>query len=142
MKRVAACLGMLALAGCNYLTSSFDTNDSSGDQFPIFVDNASGAVVIGMQEAGDLDQRQAVLDVMSPLTVVDRGPVAPASITETNVSVLGTPVPGGDLTLPRGVRMRPATGRPRSSMAATCAPGTGSPAESRMRPRTVPPRRS
>ncbi|HEX5059731.1 MAG TPA: hypothetical protein VFV99_10245 [Kofleriaceae bacterium] len=101
VNRVAACLGMLALAGCDYLTSSFDTNDSSGDQFPIFVDNASGAVVIGMQEAGDLDQRQAVLDVMSPMTVIDRGPVVPASMETTDVTILGAPVAGDDLTLPR-----------------------------------------
>jgi len=101
VKRVAACLAALALASCDYLTSSFDTNDSSGDQYPILIDNASGAVIVGVQEAGSNAQRQAVLDVLSPMTVIDRGATVPPSIETTDLTILGARVPGGDLTLPR-----------------------------------------
>ncbi|HEY5951641.1 MAG TPA: hypothetical protein VIV40_39375, partial [Kofleriaceae bacterium] len=98
MKRLLACV--VALAGCNYLTSSFETNDFSGDPFPIVIDDSSGALFVGVREAGSNADRVAVLDVMSPLTLIDRGPDTPVSIDITDLTVMGAR-PNGELTLPR-----------------------------------------
>jgi len=97
--------GLLAfvLCGCDFvtntLTSSFQTNDFSGDPYPIFVDSSSGGIVLGMRE-GTTDHT-AVLDVLSPLTLVDRGPDTPISKTERDLTVLGERGPGGPADLPR-----------------------------------------
>jgi len=97
----AALVVALALAGCSKLTSSYETNDFSGDSFPILIDDASGALLVGVQEAGDPHKRVAVLDVLSPLTLIDRGADLPVSVTSTDLTVLGALVPGGELELPR-----------------------------------------
>jgi hypothetical protein len=97
----AACLALLALAGCDYLTSSFETNEFSGDPFPILVDSADGAIIVGVQEAADPARRTAVLDVISPLTLIDRGADVPVSFDTTYLTILGARTPGGELDLPR-----------------------------------------
>jgi hypothetical protein len=97
----AAWLCALALAGCEYLTSGFETNDFSGDPFPIEIDDTTGAVIVGVQEAGSDAERVAVLDVLSPLTILDRGPDTPVSVTSTDLTVLGARGAGGPLDLPR-----------------------------------------
>lgn len=89
----------IALAGCNYVTGSFVTNDFSGDPFPVEVDTASGALVVGVQPAGN-DIHTAVLDVMSPLTVIDPGPGAEPKITYPSVTLMGKGATGA-LDLPR-----------------------------------------
>jgi hypothetical protein len=99
VKRLLVCA--VALAGCEYVTSSFETNDFSGDPFPTQVDTSSGAIVVGLREAGSNGDRQAVLEVMSPMTVIDRGADAPASIETTDLTLLGARGPGGPLDLPR-----------------------------------------
>jgi hypothetical protein len=90
-----------ALAGCDYLTSSFRTNDFSGDPYPILVDDSSGALIIGVREAGSNANRTAVLDVMSPFTLIDRGPTVPVSVDSTTLTLMGARAPGDELTLPR-----------------------------------------
>lgn len=94
---------VLCLAGCgltDVATSSFETNDFSGDAFPIFVDRTSGGIVVGLQEGSD--RRTAVLDVLSPMTLIDRGPNARVSVDETNLVLLGARGgPTGALDLPR-----------------------------------------
>ena len=88
------------LAGCDYVTSSLETNDFSGDEFPIFVDRSSGGVVVGLAEGKE--HRTAVLDVLSPMTLIDRGPDVRVSIDESDLVVLGARGgPMGDLDLPR-----------------------------------------
>jgi hypothetical protein len=90
-----------ALAGCDYLTSSFKTNEFSGDPYPIIIDDSSGAVVIGVRESGIDANRVAVLDVMSPITLIDRGPGLPVSIDFTTLTLMGARSLGDELTLPR-----------------------------------------
>lgn len=54
-------------------------DDPVGDPFPIGVDRASGAFLVGLQATGDMGERVAVVDVLSPLTVLDQDPaLAPA----------------------------------------------------------------
>ncbi len=85
-------VALLALAGCNYVTDTFTTNGFSGDQFPFPVEVDDGAVVIAMQPDGDTSHT-AVLDIMSPFTVIDHGTDAAPTITEPNITLLGV---GGD----------------------------------------------
>jgi hypothetical protein len=101
--RRAACVAALALAGCDYLTSSFETNEFSGDWYPIEIDNASGAVIVGVRDDGEPGMRRAVLDVLSPLTLIDHGATAPVSVSTTNLTILGARTAGGELDLPRAV---------------------------------------
>jgi hypothetical protein len=95
MKRVAL---LCLLAGCDYLTSGFETNEFSGDPYPTAVNRETGAVLVGLREG--TQHRTAVLDVLSPMTLIDRGPDVPVSIDESDLFVLGTGV-SGDLDLPR-----------------------------------------
>ncbi len=92
VSRAAALLWPL-LASCSLVTDSFVTNDFSGDPFPFHVDTRSGAVLVGFQPDG-FEARVAVLDVMSPFTVIDPGVSAdgtpvPASISTSSVTLLG-----------------------------------------------------
>jgi hypothetical protein len=90
------------LAGCDYLSDSVNTtNEFSGDAFPILIDDSSGALLVGVQEAGEPAHRSAVLDVMSPITLIDRGLDAQQSIETTDLTIMGARVAGGDLDLPR-----------------------------------------
>jgi hypothetical protein len=88
----------LALAGCSLITDSFVTNDFSGDLYPIQVQTDSGAIVVGLRELGTPD-RVAVLDLLSPLTLVDPGIDIPPTVTRADLIVLGER--GGVLDLPR-----------------------------------------
>ena len=93
-------LVLLALAGCDYITGSFVTNDFSGDPFPVPVETADGAVLVGLQPVGG-STHTAVLDVMSPVTVLDPGPTAQATITYPAVTLLGLDPATGALDKPR-----------------------------------------
>lgn len=86
--------------GCSYVTDSFANRTFSGDPFPIDVDTTSGAIVIGVRPDGE-DPRTAVLDVLSPVTLIDRGVGTPPSITYPDLTLLGERGPGGPLDLPR-----------------------------------------
>ena len=98
--RVIAAGLCASVGGCDYLTSSFKTNEFSGDPFPILVDSDSGPVMLGAQEEGDATMRSAVLDVLSPITVFDRGD-APPRIDFRDLTLLGARLPGEPLELPR-----------------------------------------
>jgi hypothetical protein len=89
----------LGLAGCDYVTSSFVTNDFSGDAYPVEVDVTTGAIVIGIDDGAAT--RTAVLDVLSPFTVFDDGPDTVPAISTADLTVLGARGPGGSLDLPR-----------------------------------------
>jgi hypothetical protein len=100
MKRLAL---LAFLGGCgvvDFATSSFETNDFSGDEFPTYVDRTSGGVIVGLQEGKQ--HRTAVLDVLSPMTLIDRGPDARVSIDDSDLVVQGARAgPTGELDLPR-----------------------------------------
>jgi len=93
-------LALLALAGCDYVTGSFVTNDFSGDPFPVPVETTSGAVVVGLQaEGGSI--HTAVLDVLSPVTVFDPGLDAQPKVTYPIVTLEGLDPATGVLDQPR-----------------------------------------
>jgi hypothetical protein len=90
----------LALTGCTIITDSFQTNGFSGDPYPIAVDTSSGGIAVGFRQTGR-DDRVAVLDLLSPLSVVDPGPTAdPEITTAADFTILGKDATGA-LALPR-----------------------------------------
>jgi hypothetical protein len=93
------------LGGCSYLTDSYVINDFSGDPYPVSVETTSGAVVVGAEVPGD-SIRTAVLDVLSPVTIIDRGDVRP-QIDYPDVQLFGERGKGGPLTLPRALLVGP-----------------------------------
>jgi hypothetical protein len=93
-------LALLLLVGCDYVTDGFTTNDFSGDPFPFGVETTSGAIVIGMQPSGDT-LRNAVLDLLSPVTTIDHGADALQTIEFPDITLDGTRGPNGPLDLPR-----------------------------------------
>jgi len=90
----------VVLAGCDYITNSFITNEFSGDPYPIYPDTTSGAIVVGALPDGDT-AHTAVLDVMSPITIQDHGATFAPAITHPAIDLLGERGPGGALDLPR-----------------------------------------
>ena len=99
-----ACAGALvaALGGCTLITDSFLTNDFSGDPFPINVDTTSGAIMVGLRQAG-ADDRVAVLDLLSPITVIDQDPKLDPSLSYVDLTLLGAAAPGGPIDLSTAV---------------------------------------
>ncbi len=103
----AALLCSLALtSACSLITDSFVTNEFSGDQYPIDVDLASGAVMVGLRQDGAPD-RDAVLDVLSPVTLVDPGRGVQASVSTHDVLVLGAGMPRARLVEAQLVEVHP-----------------------------------
>ncbi|HEX7837402.1 MAG TPA: hypothetical protein VF469_08065 [Kofleriaceae bacterium] len=100
MVRRSAVALLAALGGCTLITDSFLTNDFSGDPFPIGVDRTSGAVLVGARPSGDTQDRRAVLDLLSPFTLVDPGTNTEPSLGYADLTLLGKR-PDGTLTLPR-----------------------------------------
>ena len=92
---------LLACSGCSLITDSFATNDFSGDKFPVYVDTRSGAVLLGLTSGDEL--HTAVLDVLSPLTLIDPGPNAEATIDYEDLTLLGDRALGniGTFDIPR-----------------------------------------
>lgn len=80
-------VALLACAGCDIVTESFATNDFSGDPFPTHVDTRTGAVLLGVSSQGK--NHIAVLDVLSPLTLIDPGPDVKATIDTEDLTLLG-----------------------------------------------------
>jgi hypothetical protein len=89
----------LALGGCSLLTDSYATNDFSGDAYPIAVDTSTGAIIVGMRQDNAPD-RTAVIDILSPLSLVDPGPGETARLQSADMLVLGRDG-AGMLDLPR-----------------------------------------
>lgn len=83
-----ACMVASALGGCTLITDSFLTNNFSGDPFPINVDTTSGAILVGLRQAG-ADDRVAVLDLLSPFTVVDQKPMIDPLLSYVDLTLLG-----------------------------------------------------
>jgi hypothetical protein len=99
-RAVAAGLLACAAAGCDLITDSFATNDFSGDAFPIEVDLTSGAVIVGLRSGDPPVDRVAVLDILSPLSVIDPGPDASPEVGDADLTLLGRRTTG-TLDVPR-----------------------------------------
>jgi hypothetical protein len=95
-----ALLAAGALAGCTLITDSFLTNDFSGDPFPTQVDASGGALMVGMQPLDGSPRHQAVLDLLSPFTLLDPHTAGDPKLTTVDLMLLGKNV-DGTLSLPR-----------------------------------------
>ncbi len=91
----------LSLTGCSLITDSFVTNEFSGDEYPILVDTSSGALRLGLRQGAT--DRAAILDVLSPITIVDPGPSIAPSIDTLSLTLLGQSTPGRPADQPRAV---------------------------------------
>ena len=90
------CALVLSLTGCSLITDSFVTNEFSGDEFPIAVDMSSGALRLGVRT--DDTDRSALLDVLSPVTIVDPGHRWTVDPTRFASRGRNTPLAGVELT--------------------------------------------
>lgn len=119
-------LALCGMAGCDLLTNSFDTNPFSGDAFPIYPETETGAIVLGLREAGSTGMHSAVLDVLAPITLIDRGAEREPAFDVRSYTLFGAPAPGEPLTLPRAQfsNKTVATLHPCSLDTPVCAIGT------------------
>jgi hypothetical protein len=92
----------LSLAGCTLITDSFLTNEFSGDPFPIDIETETGAIIVGVRQAGQ-DDRVAVVDLLSPFTLADPGPAIRPSVSYVDLTLLGKTGPAGPLDLATAV---------------------------------------
>lgn len=99
MTRAVGVTLLAALGGCTLITDSFLTNDFSGDPFPVSVDTSTGAVIVGLRAPG-LEDRTAVLDLMSPFTAIDPGTTNNPSLSFVDLTLLGK-ASDGALGIPR-----------------------------------------
>ena len=113
----------MLLGGCNYLTDSFVTNKFSGDPFPTTVETTSGAIVFGMGEPNQ-SIHTAVLDVMSPFTVIDNGVNTSPRIDNPQVVLYGENTPSTGFDLPRAEIDAPDVLSIHPCNADSCAVGT------------------
>lgn len=113
----------LLLGGCNYLTDSFVTNEFSGDPFPTTVETTSGAVVLGMGLPGQ-PIHTAVLDVMSPFTVIDNGINSSPQIDNPRIVLYGENASNTSFDLPRAEIDAPDVLSIHPCDAESCAVGT------------------
>lgn len=100
MIRAGLVIAAAALGGCTLITDSFLTNQFSGDPFPVHVETTSGAIVVGLRQPAHAD-RAVVLDLLSPVTLVDPGFTTPPSVAFVDLTLLGADGAGGALTTPR-----------------------------------------
>lgn len=102
VRRLAALAVLGALGpGCTLIADSFLTNEFSGDRFPTAVDSSSGALLVGIQPSDEAAPRRAVLDLLSPFTLVDPARAVDPSLRQIDVELLGRDPVAGTLTLPR-----------------------------------------
>lgn len=102
LRRVALVAVCVLGTACDLVTDSFVRNDFSGDPYPIQVRTDNGAVLIGLRTDDGSPDRVAVLDALSPVTLVDPGPDAAPKIRTASLTLLGERSDGaGSLDLPR-----------------------------------------
>lgn len=93
----AAGAGVVALAAC------VDEPAPSGDPFPIHAGRAAGGFTVGFTsdlDPGGAAANPAVVDVLSPVTVIDlEGP--PPRRSGVRLTVLAPPIPGAASVVPR-----------------------------------------
>lgn len=113
----------IALCGCNFLTDSFVINEFSGDSFPIDVDSSTGAIIIGVRES-DRTTHTAIIDVLSPLTVIDRGPDEKPRVDDSPLVLLGQRAGSGTFDVPRARFVEPQVVSMHPCPDAVCTIGT------------------
>ena len=91
---------LVLLTGCSYFTDSFAVDRFSGDPFPTTVETSSGALVLGMG-IPDKAIHTAVLDVMSPFTVIDVGTNGIELFDQPDIELYGERSIGAPFDLPR-----------------------------------------
>jgi hypothetical protein len=102
VRRLALVVAIVALGGCDYITGGFTTNPFSGDPFPTTIGSQTGALITGFTVDGSTDMHTAVLDVMSPLNVLDPGPDMQVTINDDiGFQMYGEHVPFGPFDLER-----------------------------------------
>jgi len=120
---VVRALPLLLLGGCSILTNAFDTDEFSGDPFPIEVETTTGAIVLGSQQPGQAN-RITVLDLMSPVTIADSGPDVSPLVDNEDLQLLGLDASGRlDLHRAELVDKRVITMHPCNNLDQTCAVG-------------------
>src|SRR5262249_16819124 len=97
---VAAASLAAPLAGCTLIEENFFTNDFSGDPFPIAVDASSGALLVGVRPVDQMAPQRAVLDLLSPFTLIDPGRSVEPSLRFVDLELDGKDGSGA-LGLPR-----------------------------------------
>lgn len=123
--RSAIAMLVIEMCGCNYFTDSFVINGFSGDEFPTIVDSSSGAIIIGVEES-DRTTHTAVIDLLSPITVIDRGTDAQPQVDTAPLALLGARSRGGPMDLPRGRLIDPQLVSLHPCADATCTVGASS----------------
>lgn len=83
----------LCVTGCSLITDPFATNESSGDPYPIPVNVEGGAVLVTSSEPGGVS-RASVLDVLSPVSILDPGPNGAARAKLRALYLIGAAVDG------------------------------------------------
>jgi hypothetical protein len=68
---VVALLAAALAAGCDLITAPFNTDDPSGDPYPIDVSLDTGAVRLFTRES--FGAKDSIIDVLAPFSVVDTG---------------------------------------------------------------------
>lgn len=100
MVKLVVCAALLA--GCDYITDGFTTNGFSGDPFPTTVGSPTGALMTGFTVDGGSGMLTAVLDVMSPMNVIDPGVGQEVSVNDdATFQMYGEDVPFGPFDLER-----------------------------------------
>jgi hypothetical protein len=79
---------LAVLGGCSLLTDPFATNDFSGDPYPVPVDLTSGAIRVSSREPG-AESRISIIDVLSPISIFDRGPNAQPRARQRTLFIVG-----------------------------------------------------
>lgn len=84
-------LGLLAAgAGCDLITEPFNTNDFSGDPYPIDIKLDNGAVLLSTRES--VGEKASLLDVLAPFSIIDSGKAsAPVSVRSRSLLLLSEP---------------------------------------------------
>jgi hypothetical protein len=128
-RSIFAAIAPALATGCNYLTDSFTINSFSGDPFPTMVDTTSGGAIVLGVKTQDGAMRTGVLDLLSPVTLIDRGAAVAPSVDYPPLVLMGERTAGGPFDLPRARLESPQVLTLHPCADATCT--VGSPASPR-----------
>lgn len=89
-------LALAAAAGCDLITEPFNTNEFSGDPYPIDITLDTGAVRLFTRES--FGAKDSVVDVLAPFSIVDTGSSSqPISVRSRSLYLLSeSPTAGGE----------------------------------------------
>jgi hypothetical protein len=91
-----------ALIALVVVATGCDSDTFSGDPFPVLVEPGAGPLLVFVRECDeDACKQLATIDILSPLTVVDRGAGAPVKRRGVELTVLGRRIANAGPTVPR-----------------------------------------